>query len=127
MTLGDDLVLDVLSRGLGPPGVRQTVRQTVVRDFQAASVQLAHHAVVREVVGYEQRRRRRTAVGVPPASIRREEAEVKVPVVPVDGIIEGDQNHLGHLLRFEASGDVVTRTATARGLAVAAGASVVQS
>lgn len=69
----------------------------------SSCVQLAHHAVVGEVVGHEEGGADGTAVGVSSAAIWREEAEVELPVVPVDRVIKGDEDHLRHFFRLKAA------------------------
>ena len=66
-------------------------------------MQFAHHAVVGEVVGHEEGGADGTAIGVFPAAVRREETEVELPVVPVHRVVKGDEDHLRHFFRLEAS------------------------
>lgn len=59
------------------------------------AVQLLDRGVVRVLVRHEERASDLAAVGVLPLAV--EDLVVEVDVVHVDGAVEGDGDHLGHL------------------------------
>jgi len=69
----------------------------------AATVPILHRRVVGVLVRHEEGALDGAAVGV--LALAVEDVLVQVDVVHVDGAVEGDGDHLGHLLGLDAAGD----------------------
>ena len=83
-------------------------------DLVTAPVQILHRRVVGVLVRHEECTAYLAAVRVHTVAV--EDLVVEVDVVDVDGAVEGDGDHLGHLLGLEATGDAraVGRAVTVR-------------
>lgn len=79
------------------------VRQREHGDLVATAVQILHGRVVGVLMGDEEGALDGAAVGV--LALAVEDVLVQINVVHIDGTVEGDGHHLGHLLGFDAAGD----------------------
>merc|ERR1711936_133262 len=112
----------VLNGGLGPEGFITVVSDGVGSDLVAQSVHVLHRRVVGVVVRDEECTFDITSVGIPPLLV--EDFTVQVNVSNIDGVVEGECDHLRDsvtsvILRAEVAGNLssVLRAETVRKLA----------
>ena len=103
--LTNHLIEPVLDGGvLTPPLLGAPMCDRVNGDLVTLVPQLLHHRVVGVLVRHVERPVNRTPVGV--LVVGGEQLVlVQRPVLVVDGVVEGDDDHLRHLLRVHAARD----------------------
>lgn len=77
---------------------KDNLRDGVYCDFMTLAVCLLYGGIISIFVGHEERGFDVTAVGVLALSV--EDLLVELDVVVVDGVIEGDGDHLGNVFRW---------------------------
>ena len=99
----------VVDGGVGPEGLVVVVRDGVGGDLVTLIVHLLNGRVVGVLVRHEEGGLDVTAVGV--LALTVEDLAVQVDVVVVDGVVEGDGDHLGDVLAVGARGADVAQLA----------------
>jgi len=97
----------VIDRGLSPEGLGIVVSDGVSGDFVTHIVDVLNSGVVGVLVRNKEGRLDITTVGVLPLPV--EDLVVQVNVVVVDGVIEGDHDHLRNVLAVGSSGSDIAK------------------
>ena len=99
----------VLHGGVRPEALVTVVSDGVSSDLVSEAVHVRDGGVVGVVVGHEECALNITSVGIPPLFV--EDFTVQVNISNVDGVVEGEGDHLGHsvapvILGAEISGNL---------------------
>lgn len=97
----------VIYRGLSPEGLDVIVGDGVSGDFVTKIVNVLNSRVVGVLVGNKEGRLDITTIGILPLPV--EDLVVQVNVVVVDGVIEGDHDHLRNILAAGSSGSDIAK------------------